>query len=244
MNSFLSYNVFVFFLLVSNAIMSLHHGTISVQSTGIPGEGCTFTVRFPVFLIPTISSCTDEMSELEMGQQTMSSNLTIRHVHPLVNNENQQTPSSIALNRNQSTLPPSEDNIFPLPCCLVVDDARSNIKLLSRFVKPYFSEQGSAQNGQEAVDLVSATINPDGSCKYSTIFMDSIMPVMNGLEATREIRNLGYTGLLVGVTGNVLPEQISEFKDAGVNYVVPKPVNIKYLHQILTGEECITLIHF
>jgi CheY-like chemotaxis protein len=52
---------------------------------------------------------------------------------------------------------------------------------------------------------------------------------MGGPEAVSHIRKLGYRGLVVGITGNALPDQISAFTfiAAGVDLVLPKPVDIE-----------------
>jgi two-component system, sensor histidine kinase and response regulator len=102
---------------------------------------------------------------------------------------------------------------FPLPHCLVVDDAPTNRKLLGRLVNPYFQLQSFAENGQVALEFVANNMQ-SGDVKLSVIFMDSIMPVLSGIEATRQIRKLGYTGIIMAVTGNVLEEQIADFEIA------------------------------
>lgn len=56
---------------------------------------------------------------------------------------------------------------------------------------------------------------------------------MGGPEAIAQIRKMKYYGLVVGVTGNALPEQISDFKLAGVDEVLPKPVEIAQLLSVL-----------
>jgi DNA-binding LytR/AlgR family response regulator len=56
----------------------------------------------------------------------------------------------------------------------------------------------SAEDGQKAVELISEDLEA-----YKVIFMDNVMPVMNGMEATRAIRKAGYRYLIVAVTGNI-----------------------------------------
>ena len=53
------------------------------------------------------------------------------------------------------------------------------------------------------------------------------MPNMSGVEASRLIRQLGYTGLIVGVTGNSQQSDIDEFTAAGANKVMTKPLDIE-----------------
>ena len=57
--------------------------------------------------------------------------------------------------------------------------------------------------------------------------MDFEMPVMNGPTATRQLRDLGCKAYIIGVTGNVLAEDVAIFKGAGADHVLPKPVNTK-----------------
>ena len=53
------------------------------------------------------------------------------------------------------------------------------------------------------------------------------MPRMRGPDATRKIRKLGYRGVIIGVTGNMLDEDIKEFIDCGADAVMPKPFDVE-----------------
>jgi CheY-like chemotaxis protein len=61
----------------------------------------------------------------------------------------------------------------------------------------------------------------------------SLSQEMGGPEAISHLRKLGYRGLVVGITGNALPDQISAFIAAGVDLVLPKPVDIEALIHII-----------
>jgi len=61
--------------------------------------------------------------------------------------------------------------------------------------------------------------------KFDIICMDNIMTNMGGIIATRNIRQLGYTGKVVAITGNVMKEDVEEFLGAGADFVLPKPLN-------------------
>ncbi len=65
------------------------------------------------------------------------------------------------------------------------------------------------------------------------IMMDFEMPVMNGPTATGKLRELGCKCLIVGVTGNVLPDQVHTFKSQGADAVLPKPLVMEDLQYLL-----------
>ena len=72
-----------------------------------------------------------------------------------------------------------------------------------------------------------------GGADFDVVFMDSVMPVMDGLEASRRIRAGGFDVIIVGVTGNALAEDIREFCAAGANFVLTKPVSVARLQEQL-----------
>ena len=66
------------------------------------------------------------------------------------------------------------------------------------------------------------------------VLMDFIMVKMNGPEAVQKMRTeLGYKGVVIGITGNALPEDLAYFKNHGANKVVTKPLtNAKLIDAI------------
>ena len=59
------------------------------------------------------------------------------------------------------------------------------------------------------------------------------MPVMNGLDATEEIRRLSFDMPIVGATGNIMDNEINEFKEKGANEVLGKPIKNEQIKDIL-----------
>ena len=59
------------------------------------------------------------------------------------------------------------------------------------------------------------------------------MPGMCGAEATRKIRDLGYEGLIIGVTGNVLQEDADDFELNGADAVMVKPFDAAVFQKIM-----------
>jgi len=86
----------------------------------------------------------------------------------------------------------------------------------------------TAEDGEIAVSIVKQ----HGS-KFDFIFMDNMMPNINGIEATRAIRELGYDKVILGLTGNTLDEELVEFEQAGADHVLKKPLIIQHLDIIL-----------
>jgi CheY-like chemotaxis protein len=77
-------------------------------------------------------------------------------------------------------------------------------------------------------------VDPGSRPLYDVILCDSVMPNMDGPTAVRIIRELGYDGPILGVTGNTLPEQIENFVRHGADEVVSKPVKVPVLKDALS----------
>jgi CheY-like chemotaxis protein len=109
---------------------------------------------------------------------------------------------------------------------LIVDDAVSSVKILNRLLVNAGMEVTNAYDGSEGIDRVN-------QCPHETMFdliiMDFEMPIMNGPEATRTLRNAGHRMPIIGVTGNVLPEDRDYFLACGADWVLPKPLNMTAL---------------
>ena len=102
-----------------------------------------------------------------------------------------------------------------------------------------------AANGAEALALYEASVaaarerERGGEVRFhDIILMDHEMPVMNGSDATRELRRLGYKGTIVGVSGNASLEQKGPFLASGLDIVLIKPVNRSELVEIFSIFEC------
>lgn len=100
---------------------------------------------------------------------------------------------------------------------VVVEDHLVNRRLLCTFLKKFGADVLEAENGKEAVDIVSMHPETD------FIFMDIEMPVKNGIDATKEIRNLGYRGIIIACTANSDKDDFKHYTEVGMNDVLVKP---------------------
>ncbi|KAH7517568.1 hypothetical protein FEM48_Zijuj09G0078700 [Ziziphus jujuba var. spinosa] len=110
---------------------------------------------------------------------------------------------------------------------LVVDDDTLVRKLHGRILEKEFKIEDCIQgkDGKQAVD-----IHTDGQ-KFDLILMDSQMPNMDGIQATKNLREMGIASLIIGVSSEENAEQ--RFKEAGANSYVQKPLTADKLKPIL-----------
>ena len=111
---------------------------------------------------------------------------------------------------------------------LVVDDSAMVRKMTMKLLRSLGHSCDEADDGDVAVSLVRS----NGS--YDIILIDNQMPRMTGEEATRIIRKeLNFNGMIFGVTGNALAEDVQSFIDKGANEVIIKPLNAGILEKAI-----------
>ena len=123
---------------------------------------------------------------------------------------------------------------------LIVDDSYLNRRMIARLLQQRSFVIFEACDGAEAVDCVSKNMRSlageHPTLSYDVILMDFVMPIMDGPTATKQIRALGYRGVIIGVTGNALPDDISTFLASGADVVMTKPINIESFIQHYHGK--------
>ena len=116
---------------------------------------------------------------------------------------------------------------------LVVDDNTVNQKIAGLHVTKAGYEFDLATNGQEAVEMFAKN-------QYALILMDCMMPVMDGFEATKRIRQLekevhrGYRIPIIALTASVVDDDIQTCFDVGMDDYVPKPFKAAVLKDKLS----------
>lgn len=124
------------------------------------------------------------------------------------------------------------DFIAPMAKVLIVDDNKVNRQVAWEMMKLFGFEAALAESGEEAIDRVKKHL-----VTYDLIFMDHMMPFMDGVEATQVIRQLpgeyAQKVPIIALTANAINGVEQQFIDAGMNDYIAKPVKIGELQKIL-----------
>jgi CheY-like chemotaxis protein len=190
---------------IAKGLVEQHQGTIRAESEG-NGHGTTFIIELPLYEFT--------MEELKKDDDKDSTS--------------QPTATTATLSTTK------EERVFPPSRILVAEDAASSRKMLIRLLERSGHTCVPATNGQEALTAIEADMqvaDPD-HIPIDTILMDFEMPLLTGPEATK-IWEMGYKGIIIGVTGNVLEEDVKFFKDHGADQVFSKPVSMEIIKAYL-----------
>lgn len=116
---------------------------------------------------------------------------------------------------------------------LMVEDNESNADIIREILEMVGLEVEQAWNGKEAVELLAVSED----WYYNIVFMDIQMPVMNGCEAVRAIRELNRTYTrevpILAMSANAFAEDIQASLEAGMNEHISKPIDFKKLEESL-----------
>lgn len=128
--------------------------------------------------------------------------------------------SSAESKQSEPSLPP------PTYKLLAVDDSRVIRRLIIKTMVSKGHTCDEAEDGIDGVNKIKAQLE-SGGVTYDAILMDFVMPNMDGPTATKEIRDLGVTIPILGLTGNCLPRDVEWFMECGATAVMFKPLNVK-----------------
>jgi PAS domain S-box-containing protein len=111
---------------------------------------------------------------------------------------------------------------------LLAEDNEANQMVASEILSRLGVELDIAENGRQALEMVQA-----GPERYAGILMDMQMPEMDGLAATRALRDKGYTRPIIAMTANAMKADLDACLDAGMNDHIIKPIERKALVETL-----------
>jgi len=108
---------------------------------------------------------------------------------------------------------------------LVVDDCPVNLKVMLYNLRQLGYAVDIAYDGEEALTMLEKNL-------YDLVFMDIQMPVMNGLEATRELRKKGIGIPVVAMSAGTMEEEQRACHEAGMNDFISKPINRREIAEV------------
>ena len=120
------------------------------------------------------------------------------------------------------------NEVMPYGRVLAVDDVEVNLYVVEGILAAYEITVETAESGIEAIERIK-----NGEV-YDIIFMDHMMPGMDGIEATRIIRSLGYDHPIVALTANALKDAEEIFLNNGFSGFISKPIDISQMDAYIT----------
>jgi CheY-like chemotaxis protein len=116
---------------------------------------------------------------------------------------------------------------MPYGKVLIVDDVESNLYVAKGLMAPYELKIDTAVSGFEVIEKIK-----NGNI-YDVIFMDHMMPIMDGIETTKIIRRMEYKEPIVALTANALTGQMEIFLENGFDGFISKPIDLRQLNASL-----------
>jgi len=113
-----------------------------------------------------------------------------------------------------------EHEPMPYGSVLIVDDVETNLYVAEGLLKTYQLQVDTAMSGREAIDKINS------GKVYDIVFMDHMMPEMDGIEAVSLLRKSGYMAPVVALTANAVTGQKDIYLNSGFDDFVSKPIDI------------------
>lgn len=248
-------------LVLTKSIVDLMKGKITVDSKY--GEGSNFTVEIPQRIVEKVP----EVSSEDLQKFTNVESAIKEIAPPVPEKVEEKVPEvNTALETENNTVvqeviqsapkvestPVAPTPVAPAPVTentapaventgdgkqkilLVVDDNKLNLRVASKLLEEFNFEIETANSGAECLEKVSA------DNKYALVFMDIMMPDMNGVETMHKLKDMEtFTAPVIALTADAMDGSREKYMGEGFDEYVSKPINKVILEETLN--KCIAL---
>ena len=133
---------------------------------------------------------------------------------------------NVELKKESSNITSSDYNTFEGKKALIVDDSKLNLKVAENVLKNFLVTTESVTSGLECLSCVN-------SKKYDIIFMDIMMPNMNGVEVLKKLREKNINTPVIALTADAIEGQEEKYMSEGFDGYISKPINKEKLSYVL-----------
>lgn len=216
-------------LYIAKGIVEQHGGSMVADSEG-KGLGCTFTMRLPIYKPPENVCDVSQFLWKRRRPRTQSSFEKSVRENTVLEEGSDVEEEDGGLDCTLRSLDSRDDGMSELKI-LLVDDSKSNRKLLDRLMTMRGHRCEQADDGNKGLEMAMRA--ESFGQPYDLIFMDYEMPIMNGPDAVKHIRAHGSNVYIIGLTGNIMADDVSYFHLCGANAVLAKPFKVREFEQLV-----------
>ncbi|MDR0302150.1 MAG: response regulator [Treponema sp.] len=188
---------------ITYSLVNMMNGSINVESQ--LEKGSTFTVIFP-----------QKLNGKADGSHAVISREMVENL------AKKRVVSSVQVKKARIIR-----KYMPYGSVLVVDDTEANLYVAKLLMSPYGLKIDTADSGYEAIDKIK-----NGNV-YDVVFMDHMMPVIDGIEAVKIIRELQYLHPIIALTANAIVGQADIFLENGFDDFISKPIDMRLMDVML-----------
>ncbi len=196
--------------------------TVSVLVTPINNDTLVETLNLSLGILPN-----SEVADLSPAERTPAHTATTEPSQPTIAEPERRTKPTTTVEQPAAQLKANSEK----PRALLVEDNPVNLKVAARLVENLGLEIDTAENGQVALDKLAQN-------HYDLVFMDCQMPVMDGYQATRAIRQREHEqGLprmpVIAMTANAMAGDRQKCLDSGMDDYLSKPIKKDLLNETI-----------
>ena len=229
-------------LYICKKIIESHGGKIS-YSKYTETNGNIFNIELKLDVCPTSSNQTvserknikhikeyDQSNEVDISQNAIISKKTNKQM--LLYNHYMESSVSLSTHgKNRGKLK-----------MLIVDDSELSRKLMVKMIDQKYKDRVVIYQSIDGLDgLITMIKMNEKNNTIDVILLDNVMPNLTGEMLAKILRGMNYNGLIFGITGNGLEEDVKNYLDCGANYIFIKPFNhdkLKSLFQFIEQYGC------